>query len=108
MPATAVGPVNVAPGLPGGVSAANNITAAQVIKALLGVCVRLICVAPGTAGSLTLNDCLTVGAAAANQFFTKLFSALSAGMVIPPKWPCAAGIVVSSVLTAGVFSIAFS
>jgi hypothetical protein len=109
MPATAIGPVNVAPGLPGGVSSAINITTAQVIKAAPGIAVTLICVAPGSASSLVLNDCTTTGAAAAtNEFFSKLFSALAAGQVIPLKWPCAAGIVVSSVPTAGVFSLAFS
>jgi|SRR5580692_7956186 hypothetical protein len=106
---TVVGPVNVAAGLPGGVSAVINITVAQVVKALPGICATLVCIAPGSAGSLVLNDCATTGAAAAtNEFFSKLFSALSAGQVIPLKWPCGAGIVVSSVPTAGVFSIAFS
>ena len=109
MPATIAHVTNVAPGLPGGISSAINITAAQVIKAAPGICATLICVAPGSAGSLVLNDCATTGAAAAtNELFSKLFSALSAGQVIPLKWPCGAGIVVSSVPTAGVFSIAFS
>jgi hypothetical protein len=109
MPATAIGPVSAAPGLPGGVSSAINITSAQVIKAARGICATLICIAPGSAGSVVLNDCATTGAAAAtNEFFSKLFSVLSAGQVIPLKWPCGAGIVISSVPTAGVFSIAFS
>jgi hypothetical protein len=109
MAATIVGPVAASPGLPGGTSAAINVTAAQVLKAAPGICATLICIAPGSASSLVLNDCTTTGAAAAtNEFFSKLFSALAAGQVIPLKWPCGAGIVVSSVPTAGVFSIAFS
>jgi hypothetical protein len=43
-----------------------------------------------------------------NEIFAKLFSALAVGQVILLRWPCAAGIVVSSVSTAGVFSLAFS
>lgn len=109
MPATLVGPISSSPGLPGGVSSAINITAAQVIKAAPGICATLICVAPGGAGSIVLNDFATVGGAATtNEIFARLFSALAAGQVIPLRWPCAAGIVVSSVPTAGVFSIAFS
>jgi len=108
MPATIVGPLNIAPGLPGAVSAAINITAAQVIKAAPGILATLLCVAPGSAGSVVLNDCTTTGAAAAtNEILAKSFSALAAGQVVTLRWPCAAGIVVSSVPTAGAFSIAF-
>lgn len=102
MPATIVGPVSASPGLPGGASSAINITGAQVIKGRPGLCVRLTCI---TAGTPTLNDAATTGAAAAsNEFFS---GALTAGQVVPLNWPCAAGIVVSAV-SAGVFSIAFS
>jgi hypothetical protein len=51
-----VGPVLASPGLPGGVSAANNITAAGVLKAATGVCYKVSVSAPGTTGTLTLND----------------------------------------------------
>lgn len=99
----------ISPGLPGGVSAAYNVAAAAVLKSTPGIAATLICVAPGSAGSLTLNDTATVGGAAStNEFFSRLFSALAAGQVIPLMWPCAVGIVVSSVPTAGVFSIAFT
>lgn len=109
MPATVVGPVAASPGLPGGVSSAINITGAQVIKAAPGIAVTLICIAPGSAGSFTLNDCTTTGAAAAsNEIYSALFSALAAGKVIPLNWSCSTGIVVSSVPTAGVFSLAFT
>jgi hypothetical protein len=109
MAATVVGPVNVSPGLPGGTSAAMGIASPQVVKATPGICASLICVAPGSAGSVVLNDCTTTGGAAAtNEIFSKLFSALAVGQVIPLRWPCAAGIVVSSVPTAGVFSLAFT
>jgi hypothetical protein len=109
MPATIVGPIATSLGLTGGVSRAINITSAQVIKAAPGILATVLCVAPGSAGSVILNDTTTVGGAAVtNEIFAKLFSALAAGQVIQLKWPCAAGIVVSSVPTAGAFSIAFA
>ena len=90
-------------------SAAYNVAAAQVIKAAPGVAATLVCVAPGSAGSLTLNNSATVGGAAStNQFFSRLFSALSAGQVIPLNWPCGSGVVVSAAPTGGQFSLAFS
>ena len=109
MAATIVGPVTagganlaISSGLPGGVSAAINLTSAQVIKGAPGICVRISCL---TAGTLTLNDCTTTGAAAAtNAFFSK---ALAAGEVIELDWPCSLGIV-ASVVTTFVGAIAFS
>jgi hypothetical protein len=101
MAATIVGPINVAAGLPGGVSAANNLTGPQVIKAAPGVCVTITSIS-GTA--LTLNDCATTGAVAAtNEFYS---ATLTAGQVVVLNWPCAVGIVASAVT--GTFSIAFS
>jgi hypothetical protein len=92
---------------PGGNSTALNITAAAVIKALPGTVFRIAVVAPGSAGVLTLNDVATVGAAAAaNQIVSIPFGNLVGA--IPLDWPCAAGIVVSSVPTGGQVSIAFS
>jgi hypothetical protein len=109
MAATVVGPANVAPGLPGGTSSAMGITTAQVIKASAGLCATLTCVAPGSAGSVVLNDCTTTGGAAAtNEIFSKLFSALAVGQVIPLRWPCSSGIVVSAVPVGGQFSLAFT
>lgn len=90
MATTSVGPIAAPQGLPGGVKAVLNITAATVIKATSGICVRVsVIVAGSTAG--TVNDVATTGgAAAANQFGT-----------IPNTvgtydfdWPCGTGIVV--------------
>lgn len=93
----------VAPGLPGGVSSAINITAAQVIKAKPGVLATLVCV---VAGSITLNDSATTGGAGAtNEFYTN--ASMTAGQVVPLNWPCFAGIT-ASVVTTGTFSISFS
>jgi len=104
MAATIVGPVeNISLGLPGGISAAINLTSAQVIKAIPGVCVKVVCVAAGT---LALNDCATTGAAAATNNFFPLALSMTAGQVLELNWPCSAGIV-ASVVT-GTFSIAFS
>jgi hypothetical protein len=103
MAATVVGPVQgIAPGLPGGLSAAYNVTAPGVIKSAPGVLVRVSCI---TAGSVTLNDSATTGGAAiTNEIWA---GSLTAGQVLEFDWPCAAGIVVSAVTTA-VVAIAFS
>lgn len=54
MATTIVGPIqNASPGLPGGVSAAYNVSAATNIKAAPGIAQQLACI---TAGSLTLSD----------------------------------------------------
>ena len=87
----------------GGLNQALNITAAKVIKASAGRVCRIVVVAPGTtSGRLTINDCATTGAATtANQVFTALYSALTAGQVISLDFPAANGIVVSAVPGAG-------
>jgi hypothetical protein len=54
--ATNVGPVSASPGLPGGTSAALNLTAAQVVKASPGILFKLLVVAPGTGTTFTVND----------------------------------------------------
>lgn len=109
MALTVVGPVSAAPGLPGGISAALNVTAAAVIKGVSGVLVRILVNAPGTAGNLTVNDVATTGgAAAANQILTIAFGSLTVGQVIALEWPCGTGIVVSAVTTGGAFAISYS
>lgn len=88
---TPVGPLSgVAPGLPGGSSAALNITTATTIKASQGICVRVsVIVAGSTAG--TLNDVAAPGsAAAANQFGT-IPNAVGTTQF---DWPCGTGITV--------------
>lgn len=103
MAATIVGPVQgIAPGLPGGLSAAYNVTAPGVIKAAPGVLARVSCI---TAGSLTLNDtAMTGGAAVTNEIWS---GSLTAGQVLELDWPCAAGIVASAV-TSALVAIAFT
>ena len=99
---TLVGPVHVSAGLPGGASAARQVNAATVIKGAPGILVRIVVI---TAGSITVNDAATTGAAsAANQIFS---GSVSAGQVIELDWPCGTGIVVSAVTTA-VVAIAYS
>jgi len=102
-------PTTAAPGLPGGVQAAINITAAAVIKAESGVIVTISPILAGSTGSLILNDCLTTGAAAAgNQICAIPFGSMSTLLPIILNWPCSTGIVVSAVTTGGQFSISFS
>jgi hypothetical protein len=87
----------------GGVQSALNVTAAAVIKAAPGALVSILVLAPGTtSGSLTINDCLTTGAAAStNVLWTALYTALTVGQVITLNFPALVGIVVSAVPTAG-------
>lgn len=103
MAATIVGPVNtISPGLPGGNSAALNVTAAIVLKAAPGFLGKVVCV---TAGSLTLNDnSALTGNSAANEIWS---GSMTAGQVLQLDWPCGTGITVSAVTTA-VLSISYS
>lgn len=98
-----VGPIQgVTPGLPGGILAALQVTAAQVLSASSGILCNVVC---QVAGSITLNDCATTGSASiANQIWT---GSMTVGQVLPLYWPCSTGIVVSSVVT-GTFSISFT
>lgn len=93
---------------PGGDRTTLNVTAVAVIKPASGTLMRITVIAPGTAGSLTFNDCATTGAAtAANEIYTAGFAALSAGQVVTLEWPVSVGIVLSSIPTGGQVSIAY-
>jgi hypothetical protein len=96
----------------GGISSAFNITGATVVKPTLGCLYRIVIVTALSAGSLTINDCATTGAAAAsNEIFTvaSSYTAVNfSGSVINLEWPCLTGIVVSAVGTSGVVSIAYA
>ena len=89
-----------------------GVSASVVIKALPGRVYKIVVTAPGSgSGVLTLNDCLTVAAAAAsNQVFSLGFAALTVGQVIEVNWPFLVGIVVSAVPGAGspLFNISYS
>jgi len=93
----------------GGTKTALQVNSARVIKAAPGNLARILVQAPGSAGNLVLNDCATVGAAAAaNQIATIAFGSLTIGQQIWIDWPCATGIVVSAIPTAGVVSISYN
>lgn len=86
----------------GGLKSVLDVTAAAVIKASPGRLAKIMIVAPGTGGVLTINDCASVGAAAtANEILTIAFGSLTVGQVIEFDWPCAVGIVVSAVPSGG-------
>jgi hypothetical protein len=105
--ATIVGPVQVGLTLPGGSYAALNVTAAAVVKAAPGLLYRINVAAAGSAGSLTINDCATTGAATtANEIISIPFGSLP--VTIPLAWPCASGIVVSAVPTGGQVTVSFT
>ncbi len=106
---TLIGPLAVSPGLPGGILAALNVTAAGAIKASAGILVRISVLIAGTAGNLTVNDTATSGGVAtANQVFNALYSALTPGTPVLLDWPCATGIYVSAVPTGAQIAISFS
>lgn len=94
---------------PGGYSSTLNVTAAAVIKASPGVLYKILVVAPGSAGSLTINDLTTTtGGAAANEILTIAFGLLTVGQVINLEWPCKTGISITAVTTGGQFSVAYA
>jgi hypothetical protein len=93
----------------GATASALNVAAAAVVKATAGRLAKVVIVAPGTVGSLTLNDCATTGTAAtANEIITVGYAALAAGQVISLDWPCATGIVVSAMTTGGQVSVSYT
>ena len=60
----------------------------------------------GTAGVLTLNDCLTLAeASAANEIFSYTYEQANVG-TYPLKWPLQSGLVVSAVPTGMALNIA--
>ena len=85
----------------GGLNAAQNVTAAAVIKATPGRVARIIVLNAGTtSGAFTFNNCATTGAATtANQVFTIAYNAAAnvAGAIFSLDMPCSAGIVCSAV-----------
>lgn len=90
-----------------GTSSKLNVSTATVIKATPGRACRLIVQTAPSAGSITINDTTTTGAAAAaNQIFTIAFGSAPAGSIFNLDFPCTSGIVISSVGTGGV--VAFS
>lgn len=84
---------------------AFNQTVAGVIKVGGGRLSRVVIQAPGTTGgAFTLNDCATIGAAAAaNQLWSAPFNGtgIVAGGVIILNLPFKIGLVLSAVPTAG-------
>lgn len=87
---TSVGPINSSPGLPGGIKAALDVTAAAVVKNGSGICCRVSVVVAGSAAG-TVNDTNATGsAAAANQFGT-LPTTVGTYQF---DWPCGTGITV--------------
>ena len=98
----------------GGSSSSLNITAAAVVKATPGRVAKIVVVAPGSgSGVFTINDCATIGtAAAANVIWSMAYNATAnvGGAVINLDWPCAVGIVVSAVPGAGspILAISYS
>jgi hypothetical protein len=93
----------------GGSQTATNVTAPALINPRRCVLWTVHIIAPGTAGILTLNDCATLAAAnESNQITSINFANLSAGQLIPLKWPMQNGIVVSAVPTGGVINFAYN
>lgn len=101
------GPISVKNAMPA--FTALDVTAAAALKSTPGSFASIIVVAPGTAGSLVLNDCATVGgAAAANTILTVLFSSLTVGQVLKLDVPCFTGVTISAVPTASQFTVTYN
>lgn len=82
----------------GGKLSLLNVTAPVVVKASGGAVMRILVIAAGSSGSLTLNDTTTTGAATtANEIFTIAQASLTVGQVITIEFPCQSGITVSAV-----------
>jgi hypothetical protein len=80
---------------------------ANLVKATPGRVVRLSVVTLGTAGSLMVNDCSTIGAvSAANTIYEMGFAGATEGLVVTLEFPCLYGIVVT-VPTGGVVSVSY-
>jgi hypothetical protein len=93
----------------GGSQTAINITAPTLINPRRCILWTVHVIAPGTAGVLTLNDAATLAAAnESNQFASINFANLSAGQLIPLKWPMQSGIVLSAVPTGAAINIAYN
>ena len=76
----------------------SNITGTKVVKGSPGKMIRLLVAEPGSGGSLTLNNCATVGAAnAGNQVIS--YQQLFAGQIINIGFVCDTGIVCSAITT---------
>lgn len=93
----------------GGTRTANGITAAALINPRRCTLNSMHVVAPGTSGTLTINDAASLdGANESNIIFSHDFSDLTAGQLIPLQWPVQSGIVVSAVPTGGSINLAFT
>lgn len=87
----------------GGISTALDLTAATVIKGSAGRIAKVVVVAGGTAsdGAFELNDSATTGGASAANEIISIPAGTAAGTVIDLDWPCANGITLSAVPSAG-------
>jgi hypothetical protein len=103
-----VGPVNIPPGLPGGASTAEDITAAAVIKAAPGIIVRIVPIVLGT-GTLTINDAITTGGATtANTVESIPVASMTVGVPVTLELACGTGIVISAFPTGGQYVVTFT
>lgn len=75
-----------------------NVTGPAVVKGTPGKMIRLMVAEPGQGGSLTLNNCATVGAATTGNRVIS-YQQLFAGQIIEIGFACDTGIVVSAVTT---------
>lgn len=84
-----------------------NIIATGVIKGTPGKMISLLVVTPGSGGNLRLNNCATVGAATSGNRVID-YNALAPGQVIDIGFVCDTGIVVSSIMTGGQYTLVYT
>ena len=106
-----LGVIYTQPYRPGGILSALNVSAAAAIKTAPGVLFRIVIVAAGSAGTITVNDCTSTGAAAAgNVLWSATYNATNvyAGAIIQLEAPAINGITLSSISTSGVVAIYYA
>jgi hypothetical protein len=87
----------------GGTVSAVGLTAAAVIKAAPGRIARIVIVDGGKAneGEFTFNDAAATGNASAANTIISIPAGVTGGTVFDLDWPCANGIALSAVPSAG-------
>ena len=91
-----------------------SVTAPVVLRPAGGGTLYTIIVQnPGSSGSLIVNDCATLAAAAASNTILSLTTAQLTSLMtklfpLSFNWPCLNGITVSAVPTGGIFAVGYN
>ena len=93
----------------GGGSVSLNVTSTGTIKSSPGRISKIIVQNAGSAGTLTVNDCASTGAASAGNTLFKIGQAnISAGQTIDLDLPLAVGLTVSAIPTGATLLVSYT